>query len=120
MPSWFFESVIGGGGDKYDIDNVVDYGVQDIGNYTSYFEGENYNILYDKNTNKLLLVANFESVKIPKCVKIIKSYAFVNYSFASVTYEGTIDEWNEIVKENNWNNGTKLKTIICSDGTITL
>lgn len=125
MPSWFFVSVVSGAGgylegNQYDIDNVVDYGVQDIGNYTSYFEGENYYILYDKNTNKLLLMADFESVKIPKCIKIITSHAFGNYTFASVTYEGTIDEWNEIVKENNWNNGTKLKTIICSDGTITL
>ena len=38
----------------------------------------------------------------------------------TVTYAGSIAEWNAIPKDSNWRQNSKIKKIICNDGTITL
>lgn len=41
-------------------------------------------------------------------------------SLESITFNGTIEQWNAIEKVETWKNGSALKRIVCTDGTITL
>ncbi|MCM1058238.1 MAG: leucine-rich repeat domain-containing protein [Firmicutes bacterium] len=69
-------------------------------------------------------------IDLPDTVTSIGSYAFEDCeSLTSINYAGTMEEWNAIDKKEYWNqNGdiehhdeeSVVKTIICSDGVITL
>lgn len=60
------------------------------------------------------------SVTIPVTVTSIGYHAFGWADhLSSVTYEGTISEWNAIAFGEEWNYGTSIVNIICSDGVIT-
>ena len=59
------------------------------------------------------------SITIPESVKSISNEVFHNCtSLSSIIYKGTIDEWNGIIKGNNWNFNTGEYTIYCIDGAI--
>lgn len=62
------------------------------------------------------------NINIPSSVTTIGSKAFAYCdNLTSITYEGTKAQWNLINKGNNWNLGsTLLKTVICTDGNISL
>lgn len=58
------------------------------------------------------------SVFIPTSVERIEYYAFGYCNVLnSIEYGGTMASWNEIVKQNDWNN--RSSAIVCTDGTIT-
>lgn len=60
-----------------------------------------------------------ESIEIPNTVKNIKMYAFrLCESLRTITFNGTIDQWQGITKESGWDNGLSKYTIYCTNGTI--
>lgn len=66
-----------------------------------------------------------ESIDIPSSVKVIRSYAFANCpSFASINYDGTIEQWNAIEKGTDWYRGgwrsTPLSVVHCKDGDVSV
>lgn len=62
---------------------------------------------------------SLESIALPNTLTSIGD-AFYFCSFTNIDYEGTMEEWNAIDKYYNWTDGSKIKTITCSDGVITL
>ena len=46
--------------------------------------------------------------------------AFCDTAATSITFKGTMSQWENITKEDGWNDFSALTQIICSDGTITL
>lgn len=57
------------------------------------------------------------SVTIGESVKIIEPGAFLDCSSLEyITYHGTVAQWNGIMKEYVWDNGTGSYVICCSDG----
>jgi len=60
-------------------------------------------------------------VELPRSLHYIgeASFAFT-YSLKEITYRGRKEEWDKIEKENQWNIGSALSTIHCSDGTFLL
>ena len=61
------------------------------------------------------------NVTIPSSVTNIGGFCFQwNSSLTNITYNGTQEQWNNIVKENLWNRNSSIKTITCTDGVITL
>ena len=68
-----------------------------------------------------------ESITIPSSVTSIGEYAFRPYVFSksipSITFEGTIAQWNAITKADNWKGTTTtsyISKVICTDGEIAL
>ena len=64
------------------------------------------------NLEKVIIGENVESIAeraFDSCTKIVQ-----------LTYLGTIEEWNNIVKGKTWKQNTGIEKIVCSDGTITL
>ena len=62
---------------------------------------------------------NLTSITIPVSVTNIEGRAFWGYrNLKSITYEGTIAEWEKIVRGDNWNN-SKL-VVHCTDGDINI
>ena len=58
------------------------------------------------------------SVTIPDSVTNIGAWAFTNCTqLTTLNYKGTKEQWSEI-KNGYWKNGSKIKKIDCSDGTI--
>ena len=47
-------------------------------------------------------------------------FAQTSSSLVSINYEGTIAEWNLIIKDGRWKDNSNITKIICSDGTIEL
>lgn len=61
------------------------------------------------------------SITIPDSVTRIWDSIFEGcISLTSITYTGTIEQWNSISKITDWNYGSSITEIQCSDGTITL
>ena len=51
--------------------------------------------------------------------KLICESAFYGCSsLGTISFDGTQDEWNAIVKNPNWNSKTGEYTVVCTDGTI--
>lgn len=61
------------------------------------------------------------TVHIPSSVTHIWAEAFENCSsLTDIYYGGTIEQWNSILKDNNWDFGIPSYTVHCSDGDIKL
>lgn len=61
------------------------------------------------------------SVTLPASLLSINPYAFKGCtSLTEITYSGTQEQWNAITKNKNWNTGSSITTVHCSDGDITL
>ena len=77
-----------------------------IGNSVKYISGSAF-----KNCNSLV------SINIPNRVTNIDSNAFAGcYRLKNINYNGTVEQWNAIVKDSNWSATTP--NIHCTDGTI--
>ena len=59
------------------------------------------------------------SVTIPDSVTSIGSDAFYNCdSLTSVTFEGTVAEWNSVDKGSLWKHNCPFTEVKCSDGSV--
>ena len=62
---------------------------------------------------------NLKEITLPKSIKAIEKSAFNNCpSLISIKYEGTIDEWNSIEIEGDWDPEKTIAKVYCSDGEI--
>jgi hypothetical protein len=66
----------------------------------------------------------FKTITLPEGITSIGRGAFSYCPYlTSITYKGTMEQWNAISKYNkdiNWNANALITQIVCSDGTITL
>ena len=63
----------------------------------------------------------FTAFNIPKTITSIGGYAFGwSLSLSTMTYEGTIEEWNSVSKGTGWLTATKVTEIRCSNGTVAI
>ena len=65
---------------------------------------------------------NLKTISIPKTVDSIGTgIFFMSPNIETIYYDGTIEDWKRIDKEDNWNAETEsIFTIICTDGTIAM
>ena len=62
---------------------------------------------------------DLECVIIPDSVTSIGSLAFTYCGgLTSVTFEGTVAEWNAIEKGSGWKYNCPFTKVVCSDGTV--
>ena len=60
-----------------------------------------------------------ENITIPNSVKSIGEFAlFACEKLETINFEGTIEQWKSIAKEDGWNFETGDYEIICTDGTL--
>ena len=65
--------------------------------------------------------SSLTSVVIPNSVTSIENWAFDNCgSLTSVVFNGTMEQWKSVKKESSWLSGTKVTTIKCSDGDVSI
>lgn len=65
--------------------------------------------------------SNLTSITIPSSVTTIDDRAFSSCStLNSITFEGTIQQWNAISKGRSWNYNVPATYVQCSDGQVTL
>jgi hypothetical protein len=65
--------------------------------------------------------ANLTSVVIPSSVTSIRFAPFAECTgLTSITYEGTMAQWNAITKDFYWNRNAYFTEVICSDGVVSL
>lgn len=61
------------------------------------------------------------NIILPKSLLYIGHWAFSGCSsLSSITYEGTVEQWNAIYKTDGWNDDVPATYVQCSDGTVTL
>ena len=61
------------------------------------------------------------SVRIPSSVITIEDYAFADCRLLSyIDFDGTVEEWNNIVLGENWNQNVPATHVVCSNGTVHL
>lgn len=65
---------------------------------------------------------NLTEVELPNSItEFVGSNIFNHcYRLETITFKGTVSEWNNISKVDNWYAYTGIKRIVCTDGTITL
>jgi hypothetical protein len=62
-----------------------------------------------------------ESIVIPHTVTDFGLQSFMACeSLTSITFEGTVEQWNDISKGSNWNSDTPATYVQCSDGQVAL
>ncbi len=60
-------------------------------------------------------------IDLPVSIKEIGRSAFVNCSaLTSIYYNGTVEEWEKIVKGDDWNRGVPATDVFCIDGNVSL
>ena len=66
--------------------------------------------------------SSMTSITIPSTVTEIEDYAFYySSSLSEINFEGTIAEWGNItLGENDWRDSSKITTVTCSNGVVTL
>jgi hypothetical protein len=85
---------------------VVPEDVTEIKQYTFY-----KNITYDSDIHTVIL---------HKDITYIGEYAFSSSSISSITFEGTMSQWNAITKGDGWNYGVPATYVQCSDGQVAI
>lgn len=61
------------------------------------------------------------SITIPTSIIAIEREAFFSCDgLVSVSYQGTVSQWGEINKGNNWNGDCPFTAVVCSDGTVSV
>ena len=60
------------------------------------------------------------SITIPSSVTNIGNFVFNLAPLTTINFNGTQSQWTAITKAFNWNNGSSITTIHCTDGDITL
>ena len=61
------------------------------------------------------------NIELPETLKSIGEYAFECRALTTVRYKGTKAQWAAIQIHKDWKQGAyDLKTVICSDGEITI
>ena len=64
---------------------------------------------------------NLTSITIPNSITNIGRMAFYNCpALETINYEGTVEQWNAITKDSNWNMMVPATEVICFDGTVSL
>lgn len=64
--------------------------------------------------------SELKSIEIPVNVTTIEGSAFVSCEkLETINYKGTIEQWNSITFNTNWDRKTGDYTVVCTDGTIT-
>ncbi|HIU99150.1 MAG TPA: leucine-rich repeat protein [Candidatus Limadaptatus stercoripullorum] len=59
-------------------------------------------------------------IRLPQSIKAIGRDAFVRCSeLTAIYYDGTVEQWHEIIKKSEWDAETGDYVVICSDGTLT-
>lgn len=59
-------------------------------------------------------------IRLPQSIKAIGGGAFRRCSeLAAIYYDGTVEQWHEIIKNPEWDAETGDYVVICSDGTLT-
>lgn len=65
--------------------------------------------------------AGLSSIVIPTAITDIGRYAFYECaSLASITYTGTMEQWNAVTKDAYWHSGVPATEVVCSDGSVPL
>lgn len=64
---------------------------------------------------------SLESITLPGNLKLIMSLAFRQcYSLSNITFNGTIEQWNNVQKSSGWNDDIPATYVQCTDGQVTL
>ena len=108
--------------------DVVGTGEVDANGYTSYdsvFENNAVTELtFGKYVSRIQGIAYSDSltkVTMSSSVKLIDSYAFFYCrALKDIYYDGTIEEWNAILKMSTWNLNCNTVTVHCKNGNITV
>lgn len=121
--------------------NYLDYIDVDPGNSYFYPNSKGTNCIINNNNELLLGSTNsiipsgvtkikscaftsndMTSITIPSTVTEIEDYAFYySSSLNEINFEGTIAEWGNItLGENDWRDSSKITTVTCSNGVVTL
>lgn len=59
-------------------------------------------------------------IRLPQSIKSIGRRAFFRCSeLTAIYYDGTVEQWHEIIKKSEWDAETGNYVVICSDGTPT-
>lgn len=87
-------------------------------------------VIADRYANKQVCIigkeafagcTQIESVKIPDIMWIIEERAFAGCTnLTEVYYQGTIDEWQYVVKEADWNKDCPFTVVHCRDGDVSV
>lgn len=87
-------------------------------------------VIADRYANKQVCIigkeafadcTQIESVKIPDIMWIIEERAFAGCTnLTDVYYQGTIDEWQYVVKEADWNKDCPFTVVHCLDGDVSV
>ena len=75
------------------------------------------------NVNEWLFVGctALEDVYIPESVLVIGANAFLDCTkLENIRFGGTMAQWEQIYKDESWNNNSAIQRIICADGTVTV
>ena len=63
----------------------------------------------------------FRHVTIPASTQYIESWAFADCtSLESITFEGTMEQWNWLYNYTTWNQNVPATQVVCSDGIVSL
>lgn len=59
-----------------------------------------------------------ELMTLSQNISYIGNYAFEGSNLKSITYKGSMDDWDKIYKKVNWKDNSKIELIFCNDGVI--
>ena len=100
-------------------------GMTNIGGYAfTYCHGLTEVVIPDSVTSisndAFFQCESLKSVEIGSGVTSIGFQAFYYCPLTSIVFNGTMAQWNAIIKGSYWNTSNKVTEVICSDGTVAL
>ena len=111
-------------GNKIESDLVIPKGVTSIGGYAFLGCSELTSITISDSVKSIgefafLFCSELTSVTIPDSVTSIEKSVFYGCKgLTEIRYNGTCEEWQNISKSNEWDNGIGNYTVYCTDGTV--